>query len=122
METMSVPYMSPTVVISEQRWFEIMDIVARELGSQGDKHEFEQWIALLVEAGYDTIDHLQTAVARELRNELGIPLRYIAIGTCAVPLEPPSFPYLNPCIFHCDTPLPRQFTLTSNYPAWAGSP
>ena len=68
--------MSPTVVISEERWFDIMDIVARELGSQGDKHEFKQWIALLMEAGYDTIDHLQTAVARELRNELGIPLRW----------------------------------------------
>ena len=76
MDTMHVPYMSPTVVISEQRWFEIMDIVARELDSQGDKQEFKQWIALLMEAGYDTIDHLQTAVARELRNELGIPLRW----------------------------------------------
>ena len=77
MEMISVPYMSPTVVISEERWFDIMpDIVARELGSQGDKQEFKQWVALLMEAGYDTIDHLLTAVARELRNELGIPLRW----------------------------------------------
>ena len=53
MEMISVPYMSPTVVISEERWFDIMDIVARELGSQGDKQEFKQWIALLMEAGYD---------------------------------------------------------------------
>ena len=76
MEKIYVPYMSPTVVISDSRWFEIMDIVANQLYSQGDKEEFKQWIALLKEAGYDTIDHLQTAVARELRNELGIPLRW----------------------------------------------
>ena len=49
---MCVPYMPPTVVISEERWFEIMDIMVNELDSQGDKKEFKQWVALLMEAGY----------------------------------------------------------------------
>ena len=49
---MCVPYMPPTVGISEERWFEIMDIMVNELDSQGDKKEFKQWVALLMEAGY----------------------------------------------------------------------
>ena len=39
-----------------------MDIVAKELDSQGDKAEIKQWIALLKEAGYDTLEHLLTVV------------------------------------------------------------
>ena len=52
-----------------------MDAGEKELGELANKQATKQFVDLLVECGYDTVERLQTAVARELRLELGIPQR-----------------------------------------------
>ena len=70
-----VPEVPLTAVITDAQWAEIMDVVGTRLGKRNNAQDAKEYVALLVECGYDTVDVLRTAVARELRGELGIPLR-----------------------------------------------
>ena len=81
-ETMDVLNVPPTAVITAEQWAAIMDAVDVEFGELADKQAAKQYAALLVECGYDRVVNLQTAVARELKEELGIPLRW-GMGTSA---------------------------------------
>ena len=75
-EVNEIPEVPPTAVITAKQWAAITGVVAKRLGKQEDKREAKQYVAVLKECGYDTIETLRTAVARELRTELGIPLRW----------------------------------------------
>ena len=74
-EKLVVPEVPLTAVITEAQWAEIMplDVVGQRLGKRNNAQEAKEYVALLVECGYDTLAVLRTAVARELHGELGIP-------------------------------------------------
>ena len=65
-------------MIYAEQWVEIicMDAVDKEFGELADKQEVKQYVAMLMQCGYGTLAALQTAMARELKEELGIPLRW----------------------------------------------
>ena len=79
-EMHEIPEILPTAVISAKQWADITGVVAQRLGKQEDKREAKRYVAVLKECGYDTIETLRTAVARELRQELGIPPRATVLG------------------------------------------
>ena len=72
----AIPKVPLTAVITAEEWAEIMDVVSSRLGGRHGAQEAKECVALIVECGYGTIDVLKSMVARELRTELGIPLRW----------------------------------------------
>ena len=73
---MDIPEVPLTAVITAEEWAAIMDVVSSRLGGRHGAQEAKEYVALIVECGYGTIDALRSVVPRELRTELGIPLRW----------------------------------------------